>query len=351
MSSKEKYDPEEEVDLGNLFTSIGKGIKNFFRWIGDFFEKLFHGVILLILFLRKQGLKILVAALVGFLVGLMIDLSKPKIYVSEMILETNYGSGAQLNKQVNYLDELVQQKNSDVLAKLLQISNEEAQTITSINSEIHEKSKNLRLEYERFLRTTDTLITGQTSFDDFAKRFSENDYRYHEIKVRATSKSIFSKISKPLTSLVTTDYFEKIRNIRMDELMSRKLILQDNLAQIDSLRNLYKKVDLLNAQKNMDQATFSIESKQTENVNKDLPLFDLTNQISKQMAWLNDDMIEKASVVNIVSDFDAEGAIDNDLKQKNTARFAVLFALVALTFILLNTLNKYLNHYKSNRNS
>ncbi|MFD1314950.1 hypothetical protein [Namhaeicola litoreus] len=350
MNSKEKNSPEDEVDLGNLFTSIGKGIKNFFRWISDVLEAIFHSFILFLLFLRKHWLKILGSALVGFLLGLGLDLTKAKTYVSDLILETNYGSGAQLYKVVDYLDELVQQNNSETLAQVLKISREDAQSITSIHAKVFEKSRNLRLEYERFLRTSDSIILKHTTYDDFINRLSEDNFRYHQIRVRSTSNSVFTKITKELTHLVATDYFENIRRIRMDELMSRKLILKDNLAQIDSLRNLYKKVALLNAQKGDEKATLTIDSKQLEEVNKDLPLFDLTDQISKQMAWLNDDIIEKASVVNIVSDFAEEGVIDRNLRQRYSVRLALIFSIGALFIILLNALNKYLNRYKTNRN-
>jgi hypothetical protein len=350
MNSKEKNIPEEEVDLGNLFSSLGRGIRNLLRWIIEILESVFHAIILFLLFLRKHWIKILGSAILGFLIGLALDFTKPKTYVSDMILETNYGSGAQLYKEVNYLEELVHQRNNEALAKVLKISMDDAQSITSIDAKVFEKSRNLRLEYERFLRTSDSIILKQTSYDDFIKRFSEDNFRYHQIRVKSTSNTLFRKISKELSHLVATDYFENIRKIRMDELMSRKLILRDNLEQIDSLRVLYKKVALLNAQKEEEKAALTIDSRQLEAVNKDLSLFELTDQIGKQMAWLNDDIIEKASVVNVVSDFAEVGVVDRDFSEKNSVRLALLFSLISLLIILLNTLNKYLNRYKTNRN-
>jgi len=42
MEEKKLPPQEEEVDLGNLFKVIGKGIKNFFSFIGELFQQLFH---------------------------------------------------------------------------------------------------------------------------------------------------------------------------------------------------------------------------------------------------------------------------------------------------------------------
>ena len=47
MSTK-KQNNDEELDLGSLFTVIGKGFRNFFNSIGNIFRGIFHRLIFVI---------------------------------------------------------------------------------------------------------------------------------------------------------------------------------------------------------------------------------------------------------------------------------------------------------------
>ena len=75
MSTK-KQNNDEEVDLGSLFTVIGKGFKNFFNFIGNIFKGIFHRLILILLFLNVHILKFSVAVLIGGIVGFFLESNK-----------------------------------------------------------------------------------------------------------------------------------------------------------------------------------------------------------------------------------------------------------------------------------
>ena len=69
MSTNQKSN-EEEVDLGSLFVIIGKGISNFFNFIGNIFKGLFHAVISSLIFLKENSIKIGIAAVIGLAAGI-----------------------------------------------------------------------------------------------------------------------------------------------------------------------------------------------------------------------------------------------------------------------------------------
>ena len=90
----------EEVDLGNLFKVIGKGFTNLFRGIEKFFKGIFHYLILFLIFLRNNALKLGMATLIGGAGGLVLDITKPKVYSSTMIVEPNFKSCVELLKNL-----------------------------------------------------------------------------------------------------------------------------------------------------------------------------------------------------------------------------------------------------------
>ena len=74
--STDKNNNEEEIDLGSLFVIIGKGFKNFFNFIGSIFKGAFHFLISILLFLKKHFIKLLIAAIFGFIGGVYLEYSK-----------------------------------------------------------------------------------------------------------------------------------------------------------------------------------------------------------------------------------------------------------------------------------
>ena len=116
----------DEVDLGNLFKIIGKGIQNFFNAIGRFFVSIFHYFILFLLFIRNNSLKLGIAVLIGGAIGLYLDFTQPSVYSSQMVVEPNFKSTQQLYNDISFYHELVKQKDSVLLAESLNISVAEA---------------------------------------------------------------------------------------------------------------------------------------------------------------------------------------------------------------------------------
>ena len=101
-TNQEKNNNSEEVDLGSLFIIIGKGFSNLFNFIGNIFKGIFDFFITILLFLRENILKIGIAAIIGLVIGIFLEVNKPKMYGSELLLEPNFNSARQLYYNINY---------------------------------------------------------------------------------------------------------------------------------------------------------------------------------------------------------------------------------------------------------
>jgi len=354
MTDKNKLQPttsnqlqEEEVDLGNLFKVIGKGIKNFFNFLGDILQSIFHYFILFLIFIKNNILKLGLALVLGFIVGLFLHFLNPKTYVSEMIVETNYGSGMQLYKQIDYLNDLVKKKDSISLSSVLNINVDDASKISNFKVSPYQPSQNLYNAYDEYLIKTDTIFTRDYKFEDFKKRVDKYDLRYHQIEVSSELSTIFTKLSTSLIYLVESDYYKNKRDIKLNEINQKLSVLNKNLIQVDSLRKTYKKVALKEAENNSSTSTIQIAKSDEEQDENDIKLFETTNDLLNNISWTNQDLVRKNNVVNIISDFDKVGVPDNNITHKKYFRLPLLFLSFMLAWILIRQLNSYLSNYKS----
>ena len=346
MTDKKLPPQEEEVDLGNLFKVIGKGINNLFNAILHFFDSIFHYFILLLIFLKNHALKLGLAILIGFIIGFVLHKIEPKSYVSNMVMETNYGSGMLLYKQIDYLNDLVKKKDSASLANLLNIKTIDAIKISGFKVSAYQPERNLFNAYDEYLKKTDTIYTRNFKFEDFKKRVDEYDLRYHQIKVSSELNTIFTKLTPGIINLVENDYYKNKRNIKLNELLQKLKVLNKNLIQIDSLRNTYKDVSLKEAEKLTSSSTIEISKSDSQKDENDIKLFETSNDLLNNISWTNEDLVRKNNVVNIISDFDMVGVPDKSITHKKYFQFAILFGGLMLLWILLQQLNKYLKDYK-----
>jgi len=283
----------------------------------------------------------------GFIIGFILHKLESKTYVSDMIVETNYGSGIQLYKQIDYLNDLVKKKDSVSLSGALNLNLNEASQINAIEVFAYQAEKNFYKAYDEYLQKTDTIFTKGFEFVDFKKRIAEYDLRYHQIKVSSKSKTVFANLSPSLISLVENDYYKNIKDLKVNELNQKLSILHKNLIQIDSLRKTYKEVALKEADNKSGTSTIEIAKTDTKKEENDIKLFETTNNILYSISQVNSDLVRKNDVINIISDFNKIGVPDKNITHKKYFRFAVLFGGLMLGWILLQQLNRYLEDYKS----
>lgn len=335
----------EEVDLGSLFQIIGKGFRNLFNAIGKFFSGLFHYIILFLLFLRNNAIKLTIAVFIGAVIGLYLDLTKPAIYSSTMVVEPNFGSTQQLYKNITYYNELVKQKNTELLSETFDISTEEASKLRGFYIK-HIKNENEKFElFDKFVQQADTAIVKSITIKDFKAGFSDFDYRYHEIKVKSLNSLIFDKLSsKIINSIENNPYYKNQRTINNQNLLQNEKVLVKSLDEIDTLRKIYNEV-LLTEAKKMETGT-SITLAQGVKKTEEVKLFQESLKLNEELIINNKEKAESTDIVNVVSTFSKLGVKEREILKKNTVQFAGLFFIFMIVFILIKQLNSYLLNYK-----
>jgi len=339
--------PNEEVDLGKLFTIIGNGFKNIFIGILNIFKAVFHYLILGLIFFKKNAIILGIATLLGGVLGYVMDMNKEKTYSSQMILETNFGSGHQLYTQNGYLNTLIAKEDLKTLSKIFDISNDEAKSLRSFVVQPYEQDKNLLKEYDSYIQNTDTIYTKNFTIEDFTKRKKEPDFKLQLVIASATVQDVFSKLSSGIIGLIENTHYKLLLQAKKEDLDSRKIELEKNLKVIDSLRKRYGRVALLNAEKIGASGTNISLAEQTSKNNKDIDLFNEARNTLRTLSQVKKERITKNFIASIVSDFSL-GETNNSITAKKWFRYALLGFVLALLIIFVKKMNTYLNEYKKN---
>ena len=343
--AKQNIPQDEEIDLGSLFKIIGKGFSNLFNAIGNFFKGILHYLILLLIFLRNHALKLGLAIFVGAAIGLYLDLTKPKLYSSTMIVEPNFKSALQLYQNIDFYHELVKQKDSILLAETFQISVSEASKLKGFYIEPI-RNENEKYEFfDDFIDEVDTTTVRNIDIEKFIKSFTDYDYKYHRIKVKSLSNTIFEKLNLPiLSSIENNQYFNNQKIINNQNLLQNEKVLVKSLQEVDTLRRIYNEV-LIAESKKIETGT-NITLAQGTKKTDELELFNESLRLNRELVENNKEKAETTEIMNVVSTFSKVGIKERNIVKKMTFILGIEFGLIMLVFILFRQLNQVLQKYK-----
>ena len=336
---------QEEVDLGSLFVIIGKGFSNFFNFIAKIFKGVFHSIISVLIFFRKNGIKIVISIIIGALVGAFFEFKKQDIYGSDLLVQPNFNSTKQLYTSINYYGNLVSQKKIEKLKSTFNIDEETAKSLKSFSIKPIFNDKDIINTYNSFAVSVDTTAINSYSFLDFKNSFTDFDYEVHEIKVVSTKNDIFKNLEEVIISSIETNkYFSRIKSLTNENLNRTDLLLRKNLLQADTLSKVYMQV-MIDESKRQTNGT-NIDLGGTKKTTKELEIFNTKQKINLA---LKDVLIEKSKeyeVVNIISNFQPIGYKIGGIVKNATFQFAFISAILMILWILILQLNKYLKNYK-----
>ena len=345
--STDKNNNEEEVDLGSLFVIIGKGFSNLFNFIGSIFKGAFHFLISILLFFKKHFIKLAIAILMGGIVGLYLEISKEKIYRSDLLVQPNFNSTKQLYNNINYYNDLVKQGNFSLLASIFKIDTARSSSLRKFEISPIIKKIDVINSYDRFVSTSDSLTVDSFNFDDFNDSFVDYDYYTHEIQVEANINDVFLGLDEVIiASVVNNNYFNRIKKLKNEQFQRTDSLLRVNLIEVDSLRNVYMSVMIEDA-KNSSTGT-SIDLGGSQKTTKEIELFDTDQTINNNLIKISEDIAQKSEVINVISNFQNIGYEVKDISRNYMFVGVLLSFFITLIIILLIDLNKFLSTYKKN---
>ena len=298
---------EEDVDISQLFLIIGKGISHLVNGIIHLFRTVFHWFLTFLLFIRLNLKKMLLAAFILGGLGAVYQYGlKDAQYESSMTVEPNYGSSVQLYKNIEFYLNLIKQDDFERLASTLGITKEEAESISWIEAEPYSNENQAILSFKDFVSELDSNSVKLISYKTFSKEQPIESFKYHIVTITSKDKFIFEKLEKPIiNSIINNDYYGKVKSTAYANLISKKVALENSMNELDSLRNLYKKVLL--AESSKENSGTNIFMSETGNSTKEVDVFDKYMVMNEELIEVNIKLTSEKEVVNVVSGFNAIG--------------------------------------------
>ena len=337
--------PSDEIDLGQLFQLIGRGFQKLFNFIASIFKGIFHVTILFLLFLQKNGIILGIAVVVGAVGGYILDSIKPEKYISKMVVEPNFNSVQQLYNNIDFYNDLAEAKDSIALADALDIEQSEAASIKEIFVDSYsDENQKIKL-FDEFVRQLDTSTVKTIDFESYLKNFNSMDARFHQISLISTNNLVAKKVQPTIVeSISTNEYFKLQKGINDINLELQDSIINQQLVEVDALQDLYKTVLEKEAEKPMQGTNINL-AENGESQNKELALVKEREILKKQLVQLNREKANKASILNVISDFPNRG-----VKLKGfwkSYKFVLPLILLALMLFILGILqlNGFLKRY------
>lgn len=346
MSTNQKNkNNEEEVDLGALFLIIGKGFSNFFNFIGSIFKGIFHGLIVILLFIKKNIYYIAIPGLVGVVIGAFLEFKDSDLYGSEMLVKPNYKSSKLLYKNISFYNDLIEEKDTISLQKTFGISRDDASSLRKITIEPVMSEYDIVSSYDEFVTEVDTTTIKSYEYESFKKSFTEYDYKVHRIEAIAEKKDVFLKLEKTIISSVeNNNYFKRLKTLTYDNLNTTDALIKKSISQIDSLQKSIIVSSVEAAQKPSGGTNIEMGSQNSKP--KEVELLETNRRLIKDLQNLVEDKSEKNLVLNVVSNFKPVGYKIQNITKNSAFLLGGAGVLFAIFILLLVQLNTYLNNYK-----
>ena len=336
---------EEEVDLGSLFTIIGKGFSKFFNFIGNIFKGIFHFFISILIFLKENSFKIGIAAIIGFAVGIFLEVKSLDTYSSVMLVQPNFKSVSQLYNNINYYNDLVEQKDTLGIQNTFNLDKETAASLKEFSIEPIANENDIINAYNDFVLEVDTATVSSYTFEDFKASFKDLDYKTHEINVIAEKNDVFNKLDEIIiSSVVKNKYFSRVKELTNENLNRTDSLLRQNLGQVDSLRKVYMQVMIEEAKKQSNGTSIDLGGEKRST--KELELFATKRNLNLELTDVVIDKSEKYEVVNVISNFQPVGYKIGGVYENKAVQFSILGILLMVLILLFTKINTYLGNYK-----
>ena len=344
MSTDQKNN-EEEVDLGSLFVIIERGFSNLFNFIKGIFTGVFYRVIKILIFLKKKFKLIGIAVIIGGVLGGVKEFHKEDSFYSQLVLEPNFKSTRQLYNNVNYYNDLVNQKDTTLLQKIFNLEMSVAASLRKFEIHPIQIDSDIINSYNSLISSLDTLSLRGYAFENHKESFTNYDYRFHKVTVTSTVNNVFDKLGGVIiSSVVNNNYFNRIKTITNKSLNRTDSLYRQNLIQVDSLRNVYMKVMIEESKKQTSGTSIDLGGQKSKT--KEIDLFATNRKINQDLEEIAIRKSTEYDVINVISNFQPIGTEVKGVTKNYIFLLGSLGGALMIFWLLLRQLNTYLENYK-----
>ena len=204
--------------------------------------------------------------------------------------------------------------------------------------------------FDEFIRELDTTTVKALDFESYLMNFNSMDARFHQISIIATNDQVAKKVQPAIvTSISANEYFKLQKRINDENLKLQEDIYLNQLAEIDSLQQLYKRVLEKEAAKPMQGTSINLaENGQAQN--KELALVKERDVLKNRLVSLNKEKADKSSILNVISDFPTRGVKVKGFWKNYKSVLPIVFLSIIIVFLSIIRVNSYLKSYQENNN-
>lgn len=346
-----KSNASEEIDIIVIFNLIGNAFNKFFKFIISIFKAIFSVVIYTV---RAVIVNIKIIVIVMFLAGILgyiIEINRPKVYSSSMLVRPYFDSKFQLVTNMSYYNALLNNENYETIGDLFELNEVDASEISSFEILPGPETENDKIiQYDRFVKSIDSVRAQEISFDDYIDNRSIYSGDLFEITVYSYKNDIFPKLEIGLNSSFTNAYSTKKMEKRDSLIIIQKNNIEAQLKQVDSLQKIYINVLEKESQSQSTEISLGGEGFSLSKDKSNTREYDLLNkeiELRNQLRALEEKKVDEDVFFDVISSFQKVG--------KNTIhwydRYALLFPIIAFVLLCLIYVTRktitYVNKYEA----
>lgn len=345
----------EEVDLGQLFKLIGKAFDRFFKFIGNLLNKFFLAFVWIVFFIKRHFIKIAIAGVIGFALGLVKQKIAEPIYKSEIVIKQNYNTGENLYRSIEYINQLISEQDSMSLANNLSVTPNKAKTMLGFEVEpILNDNQRMSL-FDEYTKSLDSVLATNIDFDTYVENYS--DYSFSRQKITLWTKSKESSngiVSSIINNVETLDYFKNEQKKDLAELNRREEAIKASLKQSDSLQQVYQTVLIKSVEANTSgsQTSVTIDNTDNKNITKEFELYKSDLDLRRELVSIERAKEDKEFIIEIISSKQVKGVLYNStslfgFELNHKIKYSILLVLLIGGLLFAIEFFSFLEKYKN----
>ena len=340
-----KPNNNEEVDLIVFFNLIGNVFSKIINFFKDILIAIFSSIIHALKVLFESWKLILGIMLIAGLAGYFLEKTKPTTYSTSMLVEPYFNSKYQLVNNIDYFNALISNNDYEALKDIFNVDDSVVDDISGFSIEPGPETENDRLlQYETFISKMDSVRAQAYPYEDFIENRSVYSGRYFLVKAYSPKSDIFKSLEAGVLSSFTNDYSDKEMRRRDTLIDIQRQNLQNQLKQVDSLKQIYIKVLQTESSSNKNGISlgteFSLTGGGDKQKTREYDLLREEQRIRNTLNQLEEKKIEEDVVFDVISSFQKVGNSSKNWKERYRFLFPILsFLLLMFYFVARKVIN------------
>ncbi|WP_339753657.1 hypothetical protein [uncultured Winogradskyella sp.] len=345
MSEKlPQQNPNEEIDLGQLFNAIGR----LFEKIGDFIKSIFKilllilekvgiSILVLINIVKKHFFKIVIPSIAVFAFFIIMGRLAVKEYKSDILISQNYQTGRLLYSTITKLNLLASSNDSIALSRELDISMQTAAKIKGFEVGNFMNQNQLELEYYSMLEENDTILI---SLEKHIEYKDLENFPSQQIAVKSSYKDVFNEdlSNAIIKTFENNTYYNEERLKKLNEIDDRIKVLKNSLRKSEELQKEYVnllKTYYMSEVSESDKATVNLNlNNSKEKVNtREFDLLKNQREIELEINKLKSARVGIKEIVRVQKGFNQPIRVKNTYKKYRNYATLITFFIFTLIFL------------------